>query len=66
MTLKMIALPAALLMTLTACMDGGGAAVSKAPTGLSSCANLSGMGAQYIQGQNVRCGPQAELPYTIQ
>ena len=65
MTLKKIALPAIVLMTLTACMDGGGASVSKAPTGLSNCAHLAGISAQYIQGDNVRCGPQAELPYTL-
>jgi len=64
MTLKKIALPAALMMALTACMDGG-AAVNKAPTGINSCANLSGMSAQYLQGDNVRCGPQTQLPYTL-
>lgn len=64
MTLKKIALPAALLMALTACMDGGGS-VSKATTGMSSCGNLNGVSVNYIQGNNVRCGPQAELPYTL-
>ncbi|SEW28777.1 hypothetical protein SAMN04488515_2041 [Cognatiyoonia koreensis] len=67
MTLTKIALPAALMMALTACMDGGsGAAVNKAPTGASSCGNITGISAQYITGPNVRCGPQAELPYTFQ
>lgn len=65
MTLKKIALPAAFLMTLTACVDGGGAAVNKAPSGLNSCANLTGISAQYVQGSDVRCGPQSELPYTL-
>ena len=65
MTLTKIALPAALMMALTACVDSGGS-VSKAQTGMNSCANLSGVSAAYIQGNNVRCGPQAELPYTLQ
>jgi len=64
MTFTKIALPAAVMMALTACMDGG-SAVNKAPTGISSCGNISGISAQYISGTNVRCGPQAELPYTI-
>lgn len=64
MKLTKIALPAALMMALTACMDGG-AAVNKAPTGLASCGDINGVSAQYLSGANVRCGPQAELPYTI-
>lgn len=64
MTLTKIALPAALMMALTACMDGG-SDVNKAPTGISSCGNLSGASASYLQGNNVRCGPQSELPYSF-
>lgn len=64
MTLTKFALPAALLMTLTACMDGG-SAVSRSKTGMVTCPEL-GASAQYMIGSDVRCGPQAELPYTLQ
>ena len=52
-------------ISLSACMDMDGGDVSRAATGVSSCAHLGGMAAEYLQGSNLRCGPQTELPYTV-
>ena len=59
-------LPMIAALSLSACMDSsGGAEVTRAASGVSSCAHLGGMAADYLTGANVRCGPQAELPYTV-
>jgi hypothetical protein len=53
-------------LSLSACLgSSNGAEVSRAASGFSNCAYLGGMAGEYMQGTNVRCGPQAELPYTV-
>lgn len=63
--LKMTA-PLVGALSLAACMDGGGAQVTMAQTPASSCGYLQGISQQHLdQIGNIRCGPQAELPYTF-
>lgn len=59
-------LPLITALSLSACMSiDGGAEVSRNATGVNSCSNLSGISADYLYGNNVRCGPQTVLPYTV-
>jgi len=60
-------MPLVAALSLSACMSvDGGAEVTRSVSGVSSCPQLGGMAAQYLTGDNVRCGPQTELPYTLQ
>ncbi len=53
-------------LSLSACLgSSNGAEVSRAASGINTCAHLGGMAGDYMQGTNLRCGPQAELPYTL-
>lgn len=62
--MKKLTLSAMMLATLTACM-GSSAQVERAKTGVSAgCADL-GIHSALTAGGNYRCGPQAELPYTL-
>jgi hypothetical protein len=64
MTMKRfsIAAPLLCLIALSACMDGGGAQVSRNAAEIDGCPNIPEMNT--VAGMDVRCGPQAALPYT--
>jgi len=58
-------MPLVAALSLSACMSlDSGAEVSRSAMGVSNCAHLGGMAADYLNGTNVRCGPQNVLPYT--
>lgn len=50
-------------VSLSACSGSGSGTVSRAATGVGSCGQLGGMTAEYMNGANLRCGPQSQLPY---
>ena len=64
MTITKMTLPLVALIGLSACM-GGSESVTREKTGVTSCPEL-GAYSMYMTGGDVRCGPQAELPYTLQ
>lgn len=59
-----LTLPLAGLMALSACMNSGSESVTRAKASTSICAGIPHMNG--ISGMEVRCGPQSELPYTLQ
>ena len=64
MTISKLMLPMVALIGLSACMSGT-EGVTRAKTGVTSCPEF-GAYTQYITGGDLRCGPRAVLPYTLQ
>ena len=66
MKLLKLTLPVAASLSLAGCMDSAGAnAVARAPTPAASCDYLQGISPDHAAMiGSVRCGPQAEVPYT--
>lgn len=57
-------------LSLTACVGAGTETANLAKPGtLTACPGLTGVSAQYsvaVAGLPVRCGPQSEVPVTLQ
>ena len=57
-------------LSMTACVGAGTQTATLAKPGtVTSCPGLTGVSAQYsvpVAGLPVRCGPQTELPVTLQ
>jgi len=59
-------LPLIAALSMSACVSTtSGSEVSRAFSGVSSCAHLDSLAANRLQGESLRCGPQTQLPYTM-